>query len=131
MRSRIRSLLLFAIAAGSALAFTRPFHLRLAKSDPADKSVLTAGPAELKLWFSEPVSPALTRVSLIRGVDTVPLAAPMRADADTAPVVVKIRRALAPGAHQLAWRTVGKDGHPVSGTLRFTFSPHSEDAPGR
>jgi hypothetical protein len=39
-----------------------------------------------------------------------------------APVIAEIRGPMAMGRFNVAWRTMSRDGHPVSGTFAFTFA---------
>ena len=126
MRRPIRSIALLAttLAAGG-FGGAAAFHLHLEKSEPADKAALAKAPAELKLWFSEPAEVALTKLTLTRdltrGKDTIAVAKPSQASATDAPIVAKITGAVAAGTYTVGWRTMGKDGHAVTGTFGFTL----------
>jgi hypothetical protein len=114
--------------AGATIARATAFHLHLEKSEPADKSEVAKPPTELRLWFGEPAEVALTKLTLASGRDTVPLGKPTKASDEKAPIVAKIVQPLTPRAYTVSWRTMGKDGHAVTGTFVFTLRA---TAPGR
>ena len=96
-------------------------HQRLVRSEPAADARLDVVPTELRLTFGEPVGIALTRIELI-GPDgvMVQLGSVEVADGSANEVVVAVRGGLSDaGAYQVAWRTVGPDGHPAQGTFVF------------
>jgi methionine-rich copper-binding protein CopC len=117
-----RRLAVFALAflTASGVAGAAAFHLRLEKSEPADKTELAKAPVELRLWFSEVTQLPLTRLTLLRGTDTVALEKLTRAPEEKAPVVAKIHDTVKPGAYTINWRTMGKDGHAITGKIGFT-----------
>lgn len=121
LRGRTRGLTLAAFLIASAGAAAAPlFHAELKKSEPADKSVLTTAPTELRLWFSEPPSLTLSKVTLTRGTDTVAVGALTKAKDEAAPIVVKITHPVTPGAYVVHWRAMPDDGHVSNGTFAFT-----------
>ncbi|HKS06942.1 MAG TPA: copper resistance protein CopC [Gemmatimonadaceae bacterium] len=107
-----------------------PFHLALQKSEPASKASLTQAPADLKLWFTESVELPLTKVALVRGNDTIALAALTQAKEAKSPIVAKINAPLAAGSYKVDWRAVGKDGHAVKGTFGFDVKAAASGKPG-
>ena len=97
-------------------------HLRLLRSSPAADSVLTATPAAISLWFSEPTNPAVSSISLQAvGGGMVPLGKLSRAAGTDAPLTATLPPALAPGAYSVSWKTMSKDGHVVNGTFGFSI----------
>lgn len=94
-------------------------HTHLAKSDPADGSVLTKAPERIALQFEHAVR--VTEFTIQKGTEKsekllIPLPeAPTEKISAVAPK-------LAPGAYVVNWRAVGSDGHVMSGKVRFTLS---------
>ena len=121
LRGRARGFALAtALILGAAVALAAPlYHAELKKSEPADKAVLTAPPTELRLWFSEPPSLTLSKVTLTRGTDTVTVGRLTKAKPDSAPIVVKITKPIAPGVYVVHWRAMPDDGHVSNGTFGF------------
>ncbi len=91
-------------------------HARLVASTPANGAVLTAAPERVTLRFDHEVEPALGRMVLER---EPPAALPPIADGADARTLVGALPPLGPGAYRVTWRVVSRDGHPVSGELRF------------
>ena len=100
---------------GVAVAFL-PAHTQLLATTPEEGSTVKSA-TEVVLDFSEDVNPDFVKVA-VKGPNGV--------EADGDPVVAgpKVTQALAAdlpaGAHEVAYRVVSTDGHPVSGTLTFT-----------
>lgn len=127
LRTRLRTLaaLTILVAVGGAFSAPAPSpdarrHTRLVRSEPAKDSVIRVAPTELKLWFSEKLDLAVTRVRLTAGevaVETGPLT---RAEAADAPIVAPLVAPLRDGNYTVTWSTASADGHPVRGTFRFT-----------
>ncbi len=93
-------------------------HGRLKSSSPAPNSVASRPVTELRLQFTEAPEPAFTSVSLIRSDGgTTTLGKPI---IEGLTAVFKLDKALPSGSYVVAWKTAGKDGHPVTG--RFAFS---------
>jgi methionine-rich copper-binding protein CopC len=132
MRHRLRVPIICLTLSIAVASFARAsaLHLHLEKSEPSDSAVVTAQPAALKLWFSEPTQAALTKITLTRGADTIPLARLTRGSEAKAPTVATIARPLVAGAYVVSWRTMGKDGHAVNGTFRFSYRPIPTDDAG-
>jgi methionine-rich copper-binding protein CopC len=131
MTARIRfasavSTLLLVVAVSSAFtsrtehaAPTR--HTRLLRSEPVQDSIARVAVTELRLWFSEPLDLAVTRVRLFDASRApIQTAALARAAASDAPIVVALSAALSDGSYSVEWSTSSKDGHPVRGTFRFS-----------
>lgn len=96
-------------------------HTRLVRSEPAKDSVVRVAPTELRLWFSETLDLAVTRVTLTDGNrQQVPTNALTRAEGADAPIVAPLNAALPDGNYTVTWSTSSKDGHPVRGTYRFS-----------
>lgn len=123
--ARVLTIATLLLGVATALPGARAgYHLRLVKSEPADSATVTAPPTELRLWFSEDPALNVTRVVLTRGRDTLPTGALSRVAAK-APIVTKIPNALTPGNYVVGWRTMGRDGHVITGTFGFKVAPAS------
>lgn len=115
----------FVLVTGLAIVFApreaaSTMHLRLTGSSPARDTVLTAPPAEIRLWYSQQPMLRLTRVTLTGPRGEVALAKPSMAARDSAPVVARVEGAMPAGSYVIAWRTASSDGHPIRGTIPFT-----------
>jgi copper resistance protein C len=126
--ARVRSLVAVLAAAGALLLVAAPSasaHDVFISSTPANGSTLTSPPTAIVLTFEEPPTTSGLAVALTAPDGTVSTLAPTLAGAVvTAPVT----GTLAPGAYTVAWRVVADDGHPLTGTLAFTFAAPSTSA---
>lgn len=99
-------------------------HGGLKNSSPAANSVMSKRVTEIRLGFSEAPEPAFTSVTLIRsGAVATTLGKP---GIEGLTAVFKLDKPLPSGSYVVAWKTAGRDGHPVTG--RFTFSVVNADA---
>jgi hypothetical protein len=120
---RLYRQLLVGLLAGSALllgAGTAFAHDVLTASDPANGSSLATGPTKVTLTFDLPVKEYFSTITVLGpdgnhyegGASTV--------DGSTASAPVQ---PLGPaGAYTIGYRIVSDDGHPVSGSVRFTLT---------
>ncbi len=104
--------MLVAVSAGPASA-----HASLVGTDPADGSTVAAGPATVSLEFNENIgNPAYVAITApdgrqleVSGVQAIDRTV-------TATVEPSGQR----GVHEMSYRVVSADGHPVKGTIVFT-----------
>lgn len=102
---------------------TPEMHLRLTKSQPAKDTLLASPPSDIRLWFSEPPTLGLSRVTLSGPSGKVELGKIAADPKDSTALVVKIVPELVSGNYTIGWRTASADGHPVRGTLPFSVRP--------
>ena len=100
----------------AALPAVGLLHLHLTRAEPAAGAAVGRAPAALRLWFSQPVEAAVTRVRLAGPAGAVALD---RLAVDEAEVRAAVRGAMPAGAYTVEWRTMAADGHAVSGTYNF------------
>src|SRR5687768_8683052 len=117
-----------AIALAGALILVAPAgalaHLGLRRSVPADGAHLAAAPRLLKLTFTEAVEAAVARIRLIGPSGAAVEISPLRQPADSAQVILAdVRGRLEGGIYRLEWQVVGRDGHPVRGTITYVVAP--------
>ncbi|SDD15177.1 copper resistance CopC/CopD family protein [Auraticoccus monumenti] len=101
-------------------------HAGLEGSTPATGTVLPTAPGEVALDFTEPVSPAVEGMRLLRADGRAEvLTATARDDVVTVPLPAD----LGEGTHLLSWRVVSADSHPVAGVVTFSVGAPSADPP--
>jgi copper resistance protein C len=98
-------------------------HAFLDHADPKVGSTVAEAPAELRLWFSEPLEPAFSTAEVTdaqgRRVDT----GPAQVDAgDRTLMHLRLPR-LAPGSYTAKWRAVSVDTHVTDGHFAFRVGP--------
>jgi methionine-rich copper-binding protein CopC len=111
----VATLSVFALAACATVAFA---HAHLAKSVPADGSVLKASPPSFVLTFAEPVK--ITAMWLQKGSDAQQKIGPLPGAAATEISVPAPK--LETGRYVLSWRVVSDDGHVMPGKLSFSLN---------
>jgi copper transport protein len=94
-------------------------HTVLVSAEPAANSRSPVSPTRVRLVFSEPLEPALARVSLVTSDGRSTRLAAAGDPRDVHAIIAPLS-ALSPGAYRVAWRVVSADGHPVEGSYRFT-----------
>ncbi len=116
-----RSLLIAALVAALLIQVApASAHAIIVSTDPADGAVLDASPAQIRLWFSEPILLKFTTVELI-GSDgqTIALGGLRLDPGDPKALIVDIPP-LSPNAYRLTYRTLSTDDiHLSNGSLVF------------
>lgn len=107
-------------------------HAVLARSDPAASDRLDKAPAEIRLWFTEPVEPKFSSILLrdSKG-DQVKLPASQVDVADAKQMVLQ-PPALPDGLYTVVWQVVSAaDGHHTEGNFPFQIGAgaNSQSAP--
>ncbi|MCL4301473.1 MAG: copper resistance protein CopC [Anaerolineae bacterium] len=108
------------LAWGTALVPASAFaHAGLVRSDPADNAVLTEPPAEIRLWFSEAISPDFSGAQILdingRPVQGVSLRVNPAEN-----LLILTPPALAEGLYSVRWKVLSEaDGHFTQGLLVF------------
>lgn len=106
------------------LASPAAAHARLEASSPKDGSTLTATPPEIMLRFNEPIKDGLNQVSVKSGSTDV-TDGDLEIEGNT--VYQPIKSSLKSGSYTVTYRVVSADGHPISGSLSFTYAPPGGD----
>jgi len=102
------------LGAGFALA-----HSGLQRAEPPVESTLKRPPKELKLYFSERLEPAYSRVRVEDGQGARVDRDDSRVDRSN-PLLLRVTLPpLAPGTYTVMWRVLSVDSHITEG--RFTF----------
>ncbi|MGH2722261.1 MAG: copper resistance CopC family protein, partial [Actinomycetota bacterium] len=112
-------LALLAVVAWLAVpALPAAAHAVLVRTEPGPQSVVDAAPAEVTLYFSEPVRTQFGGVRVFdSALERVDSGQPRFVDDTTVATGVK---PLEDGTYIVAWRVVSADSHPIRGA--FTFS---------
>jgi methionine-rich copper-binding protein CopC len=117
-----------AVSAGAAIAALvillapqpAAAHAALVSSSPSDGDVVASVPTEVSFTFDEGLgSPAFVSVVGPDGADI----ADGDAVVDGATVTQAVRLLPEQGRYTASYRVVSDDGHPVTGTIRFTVDP--------
>ena len=118
-RAALLALMLVLFIPGLALA-----HLGLAGSTPAKGAHLAAAPREIRLSFTEVVEASVARLRLLGGDGGEIAISEIRSLPDSGQVIIAdITGPLEAGTYTVEWQVIGKDGHPVRGTIAFVIAP--------
>ncbi|WP_343526192.1 copper homeostasis periplasmic binding protein CopC [Sphingomonas sp.] len=121
----MRSILLSAAVALSALAAPAYAHPKLLSASPAANATVAA-PARITLRFSEALiakfSGAEVAMTGHAGMahGSMPVAATSAVDADGRTLVLTPKSALMPGQYTVTWHVVSSDTHRITGSVAFT-----------
>lgn len=106
------------LGAGPAVA-----HAALVATDPGDGAVLDQVPQTVTLRFSEDIEPHFVAVSLRRdGATPERLSAGTDGAQITAEMPAMGAQSAGASRWQVDYRVVSADGHPITGSLRFTVA---------
>jgi methionine-rich copper-binding protein CopC len=94
-------------------------HAHLDHAEPAVSSQVHDSPAQVKIWFTEKLEPALSKIQVFdasgKQVDKRDVQA---SKTDTALLSVSLP-ALQPGKYKVVWRVVSVDTHVTTGNFTF------------
>lgn len=98
-------------------------HAMLDHAQPRVGSTVHGAPAEVKLWFTEPLEPAFSTVHVVDAQGRNVEAGPAQVDAHDRLLVHVPLAKLAPGEYTAAWRAVSVDTHVTEGRFTFRVAP--------
>ncbi len=95
-------------------------HATLLRSDPADNSILTDPPREIRLWFSEPISPEFSSAEIL-DINGQPVKiSGIRIDPADPTLMILTLPKLPEGLYSIRWKVLSEaDGHFTQGPLVF------------
>jgi putative copper export protein/methionine-rich copper-binding protein CopC len=129
MLDRRRTGVLAGLAVGIALALSSPAgaHSSLVRAQPPPGARLAAPPAEIRLWFSEPVEIRYAGVQVLDG-DGRPVTAGRPRSLPGEPTALSVPAGITePGAYTVAWRALSRvEGHTTRGTFAFVVGTEAE-----
>ncbi|TMJ26945.1 MAG: copper resistance protein CopC [Alphaproteobacteria bacterium] len=108
-----------------ALAADLLAHARLKRANPAVGGVVSVMtlPAELQVWFSEPVEPALSSIEVRAADGTRMDRGDLRGDAADRTQLRLTLLPLPPSTYRVVWRVVSVDTHRTNGSFPFRVEP--------
>jgi methionine-rich copper-binding protein CopC len=111
--------------AALAAALIQPVsaHAFLDRAAPAVGSSVRTSPTELKLWFTERLEPAFSRVRVQDGSGKQVDRGDGRVDATDGVLLRVSLPRLAPGTYRVTWRVLSVDTHVTEGDFTFDVAP--------
>lgn len=103
-------------------------HLKVEKTFPATDSTVTTAPERLQVWFSQAPTLPVSSLTLEGPNGRVTLGKVAAGSSDGKPdrsLVAPITGSLAAGTYSVTWKTAGADGHILTDTFSFSFTPGS------
>ncbi len=98
-------------------------HMAVSKTMPEADAVLSASPAEIRIWYTQAPDPAISLLALEGSSGEIALGElDIRDDRSLRAAVPS---ALDAGSYTVRWRTAGDDGHTQRG--EFSFSVRAAD----
>ncbi|MBV9710764.1 MAG: copper resistance protein CopC [Ktedonobacteraceae bacterium] len=122
---KMRRMLLIALLLSLGLLFLFPAnsqaHAILLRSDPAQDAVLNSAPTQVRMWFSEDLSPGISTATIINTArHRVDLNNAHISSGDTREMDVSLQPLLSPGTYIVLWTTQSADdGHVLRGSFLF------------
>ena len=102
-------------------------HDTLVSSDPADGASMPSGPQRVTLTFDQPVNRGFNTITVTGPGNTAWASGEATTSGNTVSAAV---RPLGPaGEYVIGYRIVSADGHPVTGTVRFTLTTAGSGTP--
>ena len=118
------------LAAGVMLGLAGPAfaHNVLVGSDPKDGTSLEVGPSTVSLTFDLPIQQGDFDVITVNGpANTRWEAGPAKVDSNV--ISAPVRPLGAAGVYTVGFRILSADGHPVSGSVKFTLTKAGNGTP--
>lgn len=114
----------FFAAAAAPAPSAQPLHFELAKSAPAADATVHAV-TEVRLWFTQEPQDDATSIHVVDAEgEAVRTGKVARSVEDGREFSVALPEGLVPGTYQVAWRSMGDDGHVVRGNFAFSVMAH-------
>jgi copper resistance protein C len=121
MKRRIRLCLTLLLLSGSALNAWA--HAFLDHAEPAVGSRVSATPPHVKIWFTEKVESALSRIQVFDAAGQEVDRRDTQADPADPSILEVSLPTLKPGKYKVSWRVMSVDTHVTNGTFAFEIVP--------
>jgi methionine-rich copper-binding protein CopC len=116
----LRSLALPFVAAVACIAAApAAAHAFLDHALPAVGSTVHESPRGVRLWFTEPLEPAFSRVRVVDASGKEVDGGDSHVDASNPAILAASLPVLAPGIYRVEWRVVSVDTHVTEGDYTF------------
>ena len=117
----LRSLLLAFVVFGTASVSWA--HAFLDHAEPAVGSQVHNPPAQVKVWFTERLEPALSRIQVFDAANSEVDKRNVHIDGSNPALLEVGLPALKPGKYKVIWRVVSVDTHVTTGNFTFEVTP--------
>jgi methionine-rich copper-binding protein CopC len=104
------------VLAGTTVAGAHAF---LERADPRVGSTVRTPPAQVRLWFTEPLEPAFSSVQVVNEAGQRVDKGDPHVDPATPRLLRISLQPLAPGTYKVIWRVLSVDAHVTEGDFTF------------
>jgi len=128
-RHILQCVLVVLYCAGAATSVSA--HALLVRSNPSANAVLEQPPVQVELFFSEPLEPQLSSISVIDSNNIIVDAGDARVDTSDPRRMTVTLHSLADGVYTVTWKVLSTiDGHQTVGTFPFAVGDSNASAVG-
>jgi methionine-rich copper-binding protein CopC len=107
-----------------AMAMRIDAHAFMVHAEPRVGSKVKKPPTEVRIWFSEPVKPTLSKIEVFDGTGKQVDKRDTRLDRDNRALLrLSLPPILVAGSYKVIWRVTSADTHVTSGDFRFQIVP--------
>ena len=118
-----KNLVLTALLSFAAMTQARA-HAFLDHTDPVVGSTIKQVPTEVRLWYTQGLEPAFSRVQIFDAAGKEVDKKNVHLDAKNDHLmIVSLPAGLSAGAYKVVWRVVSVDTHPTEGSFKFLVQP--------
>jgi hypothetical protein len=96
-------------------------HARLVRSDPPRGASLKTQPSAVRLWLSEPIEPAYSRVAVTNEAGQPMVTSPAAVSPEDPKLLVLELPELPAGTYLVTFEVLSVDGHRVKQSFPFTI----------
>ena len=94
-------------------------HAFLDRAQPAVGSQIHSSPAQVKIWFTEKLEPALSKIHVFDASGQEVDKRDVKIDKSNAALLTVSLPELKPGKYKVVWRAVSVDTHVTTGNFTF------------
>ncbi len=127
MKNMWRGLLIIALLSAAFLITNIALaHANLVRSEPPPNSVLDAAPAEIRMWFSEPLEEQFSKINLRDKNGNIVNTPATQIDPNDPTQMFMVPGKLPDGLYTIVWRSLSAaDGHPSLGSYPLVIGDAS------
>jgi copper resistance protein C len=98
-------------------------HAFLDHASPAVGGKVRGSPAEVRVWFTEKLEPAFSKLQVFNAASEEVDKRDQRLDPHNAALLMVSVPSLKPGTYKVVWRVVSVDTHATQGSFTFEVLP--------
>ncbi|SRR6266446_8937545 len=98
-------------------------HAFIDHAEPAVGSQIQVSPAQVKIWFTEKLEPALSKIQVFDSSGVEVDKREVKIDQSNAALLTVSLPELKPGKYKVVWRVVSVDTHTTMGNFEFEVKP--------